>query len=193
MPTRRLLWWGAVGGLIAGLAWGASGVVAFLSGAEEGFGSEGIFHDLGESLHAIAEGGMLLWLVGSHVRQAPSYGRLGTAGFVVSFVATTLQVVVTIGEAASLAFPDTLYGIGFIVGWFGWLVGFTLLGIATFRTKILPRWCGLLLIAFFPLIVFLGTTSYGVGGVLVGLLWLALGYALRSWGDVPAEQPSRVS
>jgi hypothetical protein len=62
---------------------------------------------------------MLLWLVGSHVRQAPSYGRPGTVGFVVSFVAPTSMVLVTIGEAASLPFPQPFYEMGFIGGWFG--------------------------------------------------------------------------
>jgi hypothetical protein len=78
-----------------------------------------------------------------------------------------------------------------------WLAGFPLLGIATFRAKTLPRWSGSLLMAYFPL---LSVAVYfdGKGGMmllfltLVGLLWLALGYALWAYKDSPAGPPSLV-
>jgi hypothetical protein len=57
---------------------------------------------------------------------------------------------------------------------------------------VLPRWCGVLLIAYFPLFAFL-LGSYGWGGIALGLLWLALGYALLSSSGAAAERPSRVS
>jgi hypothetical protein len=193
MPTPRLVRWGAVGGLIAGLGWGASGVVAFVL-AGGGEGPEGSLATyLIEFCHAIGEGGILLWLVGSHVRQAPGYGRLGMVGFVVSFVGTVLHFFVTL--IFFLPYENFLT-IVFSLGLLGWLVGFPLLGVATFRAKVLPRWCGLLLMVFFPLIslfLFFPQSFYGPGGILVGLLWLALGYALWSWRDVSAGQPSRVA
>jgi len=51
-----------------------------------------------------------------------------------------------------------------------------LLGISTFRAKVLPRWSGLLL-AVYPLLLVVLLGSFGAG-TLAGLLWLALGYAL---------------
>lgn len=157
------------------------------------FGPEYSLSDrIGEAFHAIAEGGMLLWLVGSHVRQAPSYGRLGTVGFVAAFVGTTILFLDTwLYVIAAEATPMSVYQIGFVVGLLAWLVGFTLLGIATSRAKVLPRWGGLLLIIFFPLILFL-TNLFGVGGVLLGLLWLALGYALWTRRGMPGEPSARV-
>jgi hypothetical protein len=193
MPASRLVQWGAIGGVIGGVAWAVSGVLAFVFPGVIAFGPEySLFDRLGESFHAIAEGGMLLWLVGSHVQQAPSYGRLGTIGFVSSFVGTTVLFLDTwLYVVAGEATPTSVYQIGFVLGLLAWLVGFTLLGIATLRAKVLPRWCGLLLIVFFPLILFL-TSFFGVGGILLGLLWLALGYVLWAWRDTPAEQPARV-
>ncbi len=44
------------------------------------------------------------------------------------------------------------------------------------RAWVLPRWCGFGLIA---LVVLLALGAYG-GFVVVGLIWLALGYALWS-------------
>ena len=48
--------------------------------------------------------------------------------------------------------------------------------IAAFRTGVLPRWCGLLLIVLFSLL--------RTGVIWNGLVWLAPGYALwrrRAW------------
>jgi hypothetical protein len=76
----------------------------------------------------------------------------------------------------------------------GWLVGFPLLGIATFRASVLPRWCGLLLIAYpaiFFLIFFFVDRS-GAVRALFGPYWLAVGYALWFHQDEPV-QPARVS
>jgi hypothetical protein len=193
MPTSRLVQWGAIGGVIAGPAWVASGVVAFVFPGE-GSGPVGsTSSNLIESAHAIAAVGMLAWLVGLNARQAPGYGRLGTASFVAAFVGTALVLVsillvLTTGDRLGETVLTAIFGSGWLLGW---LVGFTLLGIATFRAKVLPRWYGLLIIAQFPLVAF-AASSYDVGGTLFGLFWLVLGYALWTRRDTPTEQPSRL-
>ena len=78
-----------------------------------------------------------------------------------------------------LAFLDWMLGLGL----WGTLVGFALLGAAALRSGTLPRWCGLLLVAFLPLAIVLG--NYG-GGVVLGLTWLALGYVFLRQRDVSA-------
>jgi hypothetical protein len=58
-----------------------------------------------------------------------------------------------------------------------------LLGAATLRLEALPRWCGMALIVCLPLAITLG--DYG-GGMVLGLLWLMVGYALLSQHDISA-------
>jgi hypothetical protein len=69
-----------------------------------------------------------------------------------------------------------------------WLVGFPLLGIATFRSGVLPRWCGLLLVVYFP-VLFVLLSLFSTGVIWNGLVWLALGYALWTRRGMAAEQP----
>jgi hypothetical protein len=74
------------------------------------------------------------------------------------------------------------------------LVGLTLLGAMTLRARVLPKWCGVLLIVGLPLTVFLDiVTGGGAGGILLGVVWALVGYALLATrGGAPAQQPSRV-
>ncbi len=131
-------------------------------------------------------------LLGLRARQAPAYGRLGTAGFVLALLGSALLCVITVTAIISGdALGEAVLGTIFISGVLGWLVGFPLLGIATVRARVLPRWVGVLLIAYFPLFGFL-LSSYGWGGIALGLLWLALGYALLSASGAAVQQPSRV-
>jgi hypothetical protein len=192
MPTSRLVQWGAIGGVLAGVAWACSDVLALLfPGQEEGpLGSTSFY--LIESADAIAEAGMLAALVGLHVVQARSLGRLGTLSFAVAFVGTALVLVSTLLLLVFLDRPgETVLGLLFGLGLVGLVVGFVLFGIATFRARVLPRSSGLLLVAY-PLVLFAGLPIEGPL-ILVGLLWLALGYALWTRRDMPAGQASRVA
>jgi len=92
-------------------------------------------------------------------------------GFLGSFLGVSLLLV---GLALSFfvgRLVDQVLGLGFVVA----LVGFMLLGAATLRLGVLPRWCGLLLPACLPLTIILG--HYG-GPITLGLIWLALGCTL---------------
>jgi hypothetical protein len=84
-----------------------------------------------------------------------------------------------VGGVFGRVFLDPVLGAGL------WcvLVGFVLLGAATLRLKGLPRWCGVTLIICLPLAIILG--DYG-GGIVLGLTWLAVSYALVSHHDVSA-------
>jgi hypothetical protein len=146
-----------------------------------------------ESTHAVAEAGMLGALLGLRARQAPRYGWLGAVGFALAFLGSALLCAITvIAIITGDALGEAVLGTIFISGVVGWLVGFPLLGIATLRARVLPRWCGVLLLAYFPLFGFL-LSSYGWGGIALGLLWLALGYALLSASGATVQQPSRVT
>jgi hypothetical protein len=99
-------------------------------------------------------------------------------------VASLAQV---LGLIVFLLGSEALIWLVFPVGILAVPVGLILYGAATLR--VLPRWCGLGLINVPPATVVLGD----YGGILFGLLWLALGYVLWSWRGAAAEQSSRVS
>jgi hypothetical protein len=183
--------WAVPGTLFAGIGWMVSGFFFYVFPGE-GNGPEGSFSwYLMESADAIAEAGMLAALVGLHFLQRPDYGRLGAAGFVVAFVGTAFVFLSTVSWLL-LAGKDTPFnGFAFSLGLVGWLVGFLLLGIATFRAGVLPRWSGVLLIAFFP-VLFAILSFYETGVIWNGLVWLALGYVLWTRRGTAVEQPMRV-
>jgi hypothetical protein len=171
---------GALGAVLAGVAWTASGVVAAIGTGRDleilGFAF------LQGALYVVAITGTLGGIVGLHARQVPSYGRLGTTGFLAAFMGTAVLLLgivssFVVGSASTPALFDTVLGLGL------WctLVGFVLLGAATLRLRALPWWCGALLIVSLPLAIASG--DYG-GGAVLGLLWLAVGYALLSQHDV---------
>jgi hypothetical protein len=189
VPTSRLVRWGAIGAFLAGVAWAGSDIFALLVPARR----DGL---LVESLDAIAEVGMLAALVGLHALQAPNLGRLGVGGLASAFAGVALVLVATLvgilllnSQLAQTLEP--VAGLMFAVGLLGWIVGFVLFGIATFRAGVLPRWSGLLLAAY-PLVVFVSLPVNGLG-ILAGFLWLAVGYLLWARTGTAAEQPSRVS
>lgn len=194
MSSMNLTRWGIAGALLAATAWTFSGVFAFVlvQPPASNMGPVGsLSWHLIESSDAIAEVGMLAVLVGLHVRQAPSYGRLGVAGFVVAVVSTAFLLLSTVLWLLTHN-GDGIVGLLFSLGGLGVLVGLPLLGVATLRAGVLPRWCGLLLVAwlvYFPLIFFL-VDFYGEARALFGLVFLALGCALWAQRDASVRQTS---
>jgi hypothetical protein len=192
-----LVKWGALGALLAAIAWTVSGIIAFVlvHPPASNMGPMGsLSWYLIESSDAIAEVGMMVAVVGLHARQTPNYGRLGTAGSIVAFVGTALAFLSTVLWLLTHN-GNGIVGLLFMGGLLAWLVGFPILGVATLRAGVLPRWCGLLLVAwlvYLPLVLFL-LTFHGEARVLFGLMWLALGYALWSQRSTAVQRSSRVS
>ena len=191
MRTANLIRWGALAALASGALWIAGGIL-HLAYPQDPPGMLGYFLNyLGTAVFSAAYLGMLGGLVGLHARQMDSYGRLGRAGFLLAFVGAALAFV---GQATSGIFPHSrslgwLFsdpGFGFQAGILLTSLGLVLMGIATLRAGVLPRWCGFGLIA---LVIFLALGAYG-GFVLAGLIWLALGYAL---GSEPKAMPPRAA
>lgn len=197
MISQSIARWGAVGAVIAGVMWALSGTVAFVFAEQYGDSDTTgtLYFYLFEGAHAVAYAAILAALVGFHARQTPAYGKLGTAAFLVALVGAAggwfsgvLWLVCLNGCNAPVF--TTIWNLSLLC----WLVGFSLLGMATFRARILSRPSGLLLIAYFPL-VGVAVSFDGEGGMmllfltLVGLLWLALGYTLWRSTVIPTGKP----
>ncbi len=184
MSSSNLAWWGALGAVLAGVAWVVSGIIDVAIAGGQCLEIPG-FAPLDEAVYVIALVGTLGGLVGLHARQAPRYGLPGTAGFLAAFTGCALLLVgimltfLARGNILGWTFADLVLGLGFL----GTLVGLVLLGAATLGLGVLPQWCGILLIICLPVAVILG--NYG-GGIVLGLVWLALGYVLLSQQDVSA-------
>jgi hypothetical protein len=110
-----------------------------------------------ETIFCIASVGMLAGLAGLHASQASSYGPLGTAGFYAAFVGTALMLIST---AATILAGREVLNFLFVLGVLGTL-GLVPLGVATLRARVLPQWCGVLLIVAvlgIPITLFWGTS-----------------------------------
>lgn len=189
LKSQKILRVGVPGALLAAFMWTVSGGLAFVfPGPNMGAVGSLSWH-LIEASDVIAEAGMLAAMVGLHVRQTPKYGWMGTLGFVVAFLGTASVMVATVHWLLTRVdggFIDIVFNAGAV----GALVGIPLLGFATLRGGILPRWCGLLLMAwlvYFPLIFFL-VDLYGEARALFGLVWLAVAYALLATQSAPLSR-----
>jgi hypothetical protein len=80
-----------------------------------------------------------------------------------------------------------------IVGGLLVLVGSIALGAMTIRARVVPWWCGVLLIVGFPLGDFLNNVAEGSENIVFAIVWGSIGYALLSRRVPVAAQPSRVS
>jgi hypothetical protein len=156
---------------------------------------------LAHTFHWIGATFALLGLVGWHVKQKAQAGMTGLIGFILAFIGTTLTLVG--GVSAGYIFPVLAHeaphafdpqgplfassnAIPFFIGFATFMLGYVLLGIATIRAKILPRWGAVLVmvgailfqlppqpIGPFPtIVILLGAVLYGAGTVWIGLaLW----------------------
>jgi hypothetical protein len=105
----------------------------------------------------------------------PGYARLGTIGTVLTIGGYAIIVLVTVismvqGQRSLL--PVRLGGAGML------LIGSALLGVIVLRARLLPWWCGALLIIVFPLGHFANSIFSSAENLLFALLWGSIGIAL---------------
>jgi hypothetical protein len=148
----------------------------------------------------------LLWVggvVGLHALQKENLGLIGHAGFytvVLAFAALILaQLILLLTIVTQILGTLTLLvgseALLWFVGWvqdlgsLGLMIGFVLYGLATLGARVVPRWCGVLLIVLFPVSLFLGI----YGNIWIGVGLWAVGYVLGSRWGVTAEHRSRLS
>ena len=168
---ERQGWWnreevlGAVAAVFAGVAWVAEGILVITASG-----------DPVGAMFIVALIGTLGGLVGLHARQALSYGRLGLAGLSLSFAGIALWI---LGFVSRPDWLPPLAVLSILV------VGFVLLGVATLRARALPRWCAVALLAS-PVFFY---SNFEGNGIVLGFVWLAVGWALWPQRHASAGQP----
>ena len=150
-----------------------------------------------------------LGLPGTYARQAEQAGKLGLIGFSLTFI-VLLLFSVALGAIESIVFPALaanaatrsflagplpgLYSRFVLIALLLELIGPVLLGIATLRARVFPRWTGWLLIAI-PLLVLLGFFVSLPGplaqldAIVLNLSTAGMGFSLLTCGDTPQRQP----
>ncbi len=191
--SSTLIRWGGFAAMMAGLLYfvGYAGMAELLVPMMSNLG--------GHVVLGLAGLATLPALVGVLARDARRSGRLGTVGYILSFVGVAVFSVGNLAEGVfAREFGVVLFGLGLMI----LTVGVVVLGVGLGRAKVLPAW------AMWPLVVgwaaFLPVANspviFGVAFSVLSLLaagmlgvgWVAVGYALWSERTTSARQPARV-
>lgn len=185
--------WCGLGAILGGLLFAAWGYM-------HGNDAPSYFAAIEDALGFVVPLLFLVGLAGLYARCRGRAGRLGGVGFVLGFVGSGLGLV---NRFEVVHAPIWAYVVGargwspLLLIWLTWLlVGLTLVGITTIRTKALGGWDALpLATGLFGWVYYLTDSNSIVEahsvhlafGVLFSLSWVALGYALWSERGTPAR------
>ena len=184
--SANMVRWGGLAGVFAALMFVVSFIINQLAPVQRTYDSSSDY--LHQVIVLVAYAGVLVAILGLHALQSPSrrYGQLGAVGSMLTFIGYSIVFVVS--AISTLQGVQTLLTIR-LAGGVAALVGSILLGAMTIRARVVPWWCGVLLIVAFPLGDFSNAVVRGGEAILMGLLWGSVGYALLR-GALHAPQPS---
>jgi hypothetical protein len=185
--------WGGIAGIVAAALFVVSAIVEQLSPLRRIYDSAASYLYLGVVVAAYIA--VIISVLGIHALHSgrPRYGRLGTTGTVLTIAGYLIMIVV---RMISMAAGQESLGNVRLGGGLAVLIGSVLLGVIILRTRMLPWWCGVLLIVAFPL----GDVANAIFGaaenLLLALLWGSVGVALLARREGVAEpavtQPAEV-
>ncbi len=155
---------------------------------------------LGSSVHIVSSHGSVFFvflalgamagIAALHLLQREHYGLLGTLAFLVAFVGVAMMF---FGQLRQLVFPDAGVAWLLVIGLLVATMGIIAYGVVTTEAGVVPWWCGAALLAGSPLVgFFLYIFSPGDEGLLLGVPWIVMGYAVLRAAGLPPERPSRV-
>ena len=176
--------WGGIAGVAAAALLILSAILYLLSPVQRTYDTATSYLYLGVTLAAYIA--VIVAVLGIHALHSgsPRYGRLGTTGTVLTVAGYAIIAVMTVISMvqgyASFQYVR-LAGAGVM------LVGSVLLGVVILRARLLPWWCGVLLIVAFPLGHFANALFGAVENLLLALLWGSIGVALLSRREGVAE------
>ncbi len=189
MSSVNLIRWGGLAAVLAGLMYIAHAAGDLLvPGPLDG----DVFGDyVLEMLWGGAFALLLLTLVSLRAVHGTRYKRLGTLGFFVAFVGYSVMFAKSFAIVATAIVFDFqavqeakwVWGMLFLGSGLLSVSGTVLLGVATFRARVLPPWLGVALVLLWPVTIPLAEN----GPFAVGLIWALLGYAL--WARTMEREP----
>jgi hypothetical protein len=141
--------------------------------------------------------GALVTIPTLHFTQRPYYGGWGTLFSAAAFAGLVLIPVGWFMPSVAVGAPLAIAGIVAVS------VGIVGLGIVTITAQVLPKWCGVALIAgsppsvgilflFSTPLVMTGILPGEIGWALAGIPWVVVGYAIFRAAGRRTERPSRV-
>jgi hypothetical protein len=176
--------WGGIAGLVAAALLIVSAVLNQMSPVLQTYDSAASYLYLGVVVAAYIA--VIVAVLGIHALHSgtPRYGRLGTTGVVLTIAGYAIIAVLTVisivqGQATLLTIR--IAGAGVL------LIGSMLLGVIIIRARLLPWWCGVLLIVAFPLGDQANAIFSSAENLLLALLWGSMGVALLSRRQGVAE------
>jgi hypothetical protein len=179
--------WGGIAGLVAAALLIMSAVLNQMNPVQQTYDSAASYLYLGVVVAAYIAA--IVAVLGIHALHSgtPRYGRLGTTGAVLTIAGYAIIAVITV--ISTVQAPATLLTIR-IAGAGVLLIGSILLGVIIIRARLLPWWCGVLLIVAFPLGDQANEIFSSAENLLLALLWGSVGVALLSRRQGVAEAVS---
>lgn len=186
--------WGGIAGIAAAALFIVSAILEQLSPLQRIYDSVASYLYLGVVVAAYIA--VIVAVLGIHALHSgrPRYGRLGTTGTVLTIAGYLIMIVVRMISmvAGRESLGNVRIGAGLAV-----LIGSVLLGVIILRARILPWWCGVLLIVAFPLGDVANAIFSAAENLLLALLWGSVGVALLARREGVAEpavtQPAQAS
>ena len=176
--------WGGIAGIAAAALFIVSAILEQLSPLQRIYDSVASYLYLGVVVAAYIA--VIIAVLGIHALHSgrPRYGRLGTTGTVLTIAGYLIMIVVRMISmvAGRESLGDVRIGAGLAV-----LIGSVLLGVIILRARILPWWCGVLLIVAFPLGDVANAIFSAAENLLLALLWGSVGVALLARREGVAE------
>jgi hypothetical protein len=175
---------GGVAGVVAAALLILSAILYQLNPVQRTYDSATSYLYLGVGLAAYIA--VIVAVLGIHAlhSRTPRYGRLGVTGTVLSiagYAIIAVMTVISMVQRHPSFLTVRLAGAGVL------LLGSVLLGAIIIRARLLPWWCGLLLIVAFPLGHFANAIFGAAENLLLALLWGSMGAALLSRREGVAE------
>ena len=191
--SSNLVRWGGIAAVLAGLIFI---VLLVLTNPQQGLAPDPVFSGLPSTVLFIgALLGQMAGVASLHALQRGHYGRLGTVGSLVAFAGFALEFIAFIALSL-LGGPSSAVNVVLalllLLGILAPFVGLVLLGVATLRARVLPRWFGVLLIVgMFVVALLVEAQLVVVGLVAYGVFWILVGYELLSSGRTEIQHPTR--